>query len=90
MKNENNKTTNNTKTITEINCNNEKIKKIIEKNNIKNENISSKQTESTKQTKETPIQKNLLINKDEQKMKKQKKAKQSFRITKKRKNKKLW
>ena len=35
MKNENNKTTNNTKTITEINRNNEKInkiKKIIEKN----------------------------------------------------------
>lgn len=76
MKNENNKTTNNTKTITEINRNNEKInkiKKIIEKNNIKNENISSKQTESTKQTKETPIQKKLLINKDEQKNEKTKK-----------------
>ena len=74
MKNENNKTTNNTKTITEVNRNNEKInkiKKLIEKNNIniKNENTSSKSAEQTKlpeQTQETPIQKNSSINKDKQ------------------------
>lgn len=91
MKNENNKTTNNTKTITEINRNNKKInkiKKIIEKNNIKNENISSKQTESTKQTKETPIQKNLLINKDEQKNEKTKKSETIIQKNKKKKKQK--